>query len=698
MSKKIDKLERIGLKNTMRCGMAATIISYRNAIDMDIQFEDGYIATHVPYSSFKKGCVANKNIKISQYNAKSYVGEKVIAKCGQEMTIIKYRNGKDIDVQFEDGAIVQHTTHSAFVRGSIGHPNIKKQTYQKKRNSYSFRNGETAMNNDGQMMTIINYRRSTDIDVAFDDGTITYHRKYEEFKNGMIKHPNYAKNKHIGERFLCNNGLTATIIDYISYKDVIITFEDGIIKEHVRYSELQKGSVAHPGYVYKNGKTYRGSIAESRIGQSRKMRCGLVGVVSDYRNYRDITVKFSDGSKRQTDWKKFETGTVKPLGFQDIRLKENKETRVNSVSTAHNGMKMTVISYNNATDMTVMFEDGYIKEHVSWDSFITGNIGHITAPSYRSVSLNEYAILYYFKPYGFVHFSDKKENFEIDVFNQEKNIGIEYDGSAFHDEKRLNQDQSKNNRCKEKGITLYRVREPGCAPISGNVIKRKENTVFSDEFTACIKTLIRNINKNHQLAISEDIDFVGDRVAISQSYGKEFNIIGEKKISNQGELMTIIGFRNHKNIDVQFEDGTIVKSKAYSAFKNGQIGNPNHYRNERMGLKKQMNNGMSCTITDYINSQNITVTFEDGTVVNNRQYSDFVLGRISHPNISSQSIQAKKQIRQFASRRIGQTAKHKNGERMEIIAYRNAMDIDVQFETGKIKNMTYAYFKKCTIA
>lgn len=698
MRKKIDSSERIGLKNIMRCGMTATIIAYRNAIDMDVQFEDGYIATHVPYSSFRKGCIANKNIKISQYNAKNHIGEKVVAKCGQEMTIIKYRNGKNVDIQFEDGTIVQHTTYFAFTRGSIGHPNIKKQAYQKKRTPYSFRNGETAMNNDGLMMTIINYRRSTDIDVAFGDGAIICHRNYEEFKSGMIKHPNHAKNKHIGEKFLCNNGLTATITDYISYKDVTITFEDGIIKEHVAYSQLQKGSIAHPGYIYKNGKTYRGSIAESRIGQSKEMRCGLVGIVSEYRSYRDITVKFSDGSEKRTGWQRFKAGTVKPPGFQDIRLKENKETRIGSVSTAHNGMKMTVILYNNATDITVMFEDGYVKEHISWDAFITGSVGHITVSSYGSVSLNEYAILYYLKPYGFVHFSDKKERFEIDVFNQEKNIGIEYDGSAFHDEKRLKQDQNKDNRCKEKGITLYRVREPGCAPIGGNIIKRKENTVFSDEFTACIKALIRNINKNHHLDISEDIDLIRDRVAISQSYGKEFNIIGEKNISNQEELMTIISFHNHKNIDIQFEDGTIVKNKTYSAFKKGEIGNPNHYRNERMGLKKQMNNGMSCIITDYIDAQNITVTFEDGSVVSNRNYSDFALGCISHPNISPQSIQGEKQIRQFASKRIGQTATYKNGEKMKIIAYRNAKDIDVQFETGKIKNTTYAYFKKYAIA
>ena len=116
--------------------------------------------------------------------------------------------------------------------------------------------------------------------------------------------------------------------------------------------------------------------------------------------------------------------------------------------------------------------------------------------------------------------------------------------------------------------------------------------------------------------ISEDIDLKRDRIVISQSYGKEFNIIGEKRKSNQGESMTVIGFRNHKSIEIQFEDGTIVKNKTYSAFKRGEIGNPNHYRNERIGQTKLMTNGMLCTISDYIDSQNIKVTFVDGKIKN----------------------------------------------------------------------------------
>jgi hypothetical protein len=43
--------------------------------------------------------------------------------------------------------------------------------------------------------------------------------------------------------------------------------------------------------------------------------------------------------------------------------------------------------------------------------------------------------------------------------------------------------------------------------------------------------------------------------------------IGETQINNQGLKMTIIEYRSNIDIDVQFEDGTILKHKTYNKFK-----------------------------------------------------------------------------------------------------------------------------------
>ncbi len=49
---------------------------------------------------------------------------------------------------------------------------------------------------------------------------------------------------------------------------------------------------------------------------------------------------------------------------------------------------------------------------------------------------------------------------------------------------------------------------------------------------------------------------------------------GEVVVNNDGEKMRIIRYGCYADIDVQFDDGTIVEHKAYSAFKTGMIKNP----------------------------------------------------------------------------------------------------------------------------
>jgi hypothetical protein len=59
-------------------------------------------------------------------------------------------------------------------------------------------------------MKIINYRDIYDIDIQFSDGTIIYNKRYDHFKDGKIKNPNY--------RSICGVGFFG-IGDYTS-KDV----------------------------------------------------------------------------------------------------------------------------------------------------------------------------------------------------------------------------------------------------------------------------------------------------------------------------------------------------------------------------------------------------------------------------------------------------------------------------------------------
>ena len=120
---------------------------------------------------------------------------------GLKMTIIKYKNSKDINVQFEDGTIVENRTYDSFKKGNIANLNYKHSL-----NLINDRIGEVSINNQGLKMIIIDYRSANDIDIQFErDKFIIRKKTYMEFKMGYIRHPNeYSDGVSISEKFMIN--------------------------------------------------------------------------------------------------------------------------------------------------------------------------------------------------------------------------------------------------------------------------------------------------------------------------------------------------------------------------------------------------------------------------------------------------------------------------------------------------------------
>ena len=54
--------------------------------------------------------------------AKQRLGQQVRNGNGELMTIIAYRGSKDVDVQFEDGTVVEHVLYQNFVKGYVEKP------------------------------------------------------------------------------------------------------------------------------------------------------------------------------------------------------------------------------------------------------------------------------------------------------------------------------------------------------------------------------------------------------------------------------------------------------------------------------------------------------------------------------------------------------------------------------------------------
>lgn len=62
------------------------------------------------------------------------------------------------------------------------------------------RTGEENINNQGLKMWIKEYRKAIDIDVEFEDGFISYNKRYGDFKNGAILNLKYKKSKKCHSR------------------------------------------------------------------------------------------------------------------------------------------------------------------------------------------------------------------------------------------------------------------------------------------------------------------------------------------------------------------------------------------------------------------------------------------------------------------------------------------------------------------
>ena len=130
-------------------------------------------------------------------------------------------------------------------------------------------------------------------------------------------------------------------------------------------------------------------------------------------------------------------------------------------------------------------------------------------------SFPEYAIIYYLRKYT----TDIKQSFtdfgfELDIYLPILKIGIEYDGSYWHKNKK-DKDLEKNKKCKNLGIKLYRFRANLDALNDYSIdIKCNEN---NKSLNCAIEKLIKNI-----FDVNEKVDVNKDRQKIEKD--RIFNI------------------------------------------------------------------------------------------------------------------------------------------------------------------------------
>lgn len=115
-----NKSPYIGRRRQMNCGEFATIIDANGPSDLTVKFDNGLIVKHRTYANFASGRIQKDTSRKTHAGRKFYrIGEEQMMTSGEIAKIVKYLNNGNIDVQFEDGTIVQNRTYQAFKTGHI---------------------------------------------------------------------------------------------------------------------------------------------------------------------------------------------------------------------------------------------------------------------------------------------------------------------------------------------------------------------------------------------------------------------------------------------------------------------------------------------------------------------------------------------------------------------------------------------------
>lgn len=113
---------------------------------------------------------------------------------------------------------------------------------------------------------------------------------------------------------------------------------------------------------------------------------------------------------------------------------------------------------------------------------------------------------------------------------------------------------------------------------------------------------------------------------------------GEIGYNKQGLKMKIIEYFDCFNLTILFDDGFIVKNRNYQEFKNGAIYNknfPTSNTKSKLGEKNINSQGCEMEIVRYFNNKNIDILFDDGTLLKNTTSKHFKDGSIRNPNFKS---------------------------------------------------------------
>ena len=526
-----DREERLGEERYMHNGLLAKIIRYANYYDIDVQFEDGVIVQHRMYGHFKTGSIGHPNKK---------VGVSV-----NELVCLYY---------------FQQIGFSKAPKGSLNHVGLySKELDLYNPNFFGFRIG---IEYDGYIRNGQGHTKEKDLDknkLCHDNNILLY----------RIREPHLPALDSTSKDFTLDNSYVKSKSFENTLKDIIVDLEK-ISNQTIEIDvDFNRDEIAIHNFIKDN---YQSKYREERIGEIQTMKGGFDVEIIDYIDGHHIVVKFLiDGTIINADYSNFRQRTLQhPNRHQYSQYLG--ETKIMSC-----GLEATVTEYFGCRNCTVTFSDGTIVKNVNHANFRKGQVGH------PNINPGSHTL--------------KKQK-----------------GTSSQEEIYIGMERIMSNGQKAK-LTKY-----------------KNDTHVSVEFedgTVVEDTRLRNFLRGYVQNPNYD------------QYACRYN---ETKIMNCGMSATITDYINANDITVRFDDGTILEHQRYQNFEAGTVSHPilgsnihtaqkSEEMQNRVGETRMMKCGMNATITSHPTSKNLTIQFEDGTIVEGKSYYNFQTGSIGHPNI-----------------------------------------------------------------
>ena len=184
-----------------------------------------------------------------------------------------------------------------------------------------------------------------------------------------------------------------------------------------------------------------------------------------------------------------------------------------------------------------------------WKSNINNRVKGNGCPkcSSQGTSLPEQGIAFYLEKVCKLEQRIKIAKQEIDVFLTEYNIGIEYDGKAFHPIENQNKEKEKEQKLKDLGIKLIRLKESDSNSINSNIIFFK----------------VDYLGKNYEWALNQLCNQL-----VSLTGNKQFNSIN---IDTKRDLLII-----RERVNLYFKENSVSVlypnlAKEWHPTKNGTL-------------------------------------------------------------------------------------------------------------------------------